>query len=88
VNYKSTLSRRAIADNVDSIDMSKISEKLGANIKKIRARKRISQGDIYRKIGMDRSYLSGIENGKKNITIEILEKIADALGVPARDLLK
>lgn len=88
MNYNSMLSECAIADNVDSIDMSKISEKLGANIKKIRARKRISQGDIYRKIGMDRSYLSGIENGKKNITIEILEKIADALGVPARDLLK
>lgn len=88
MNYKSTLSGCAIADNVNSIDMSKISEKLGANIKKIRAKKRISQGDIYRKVGMDRSYLSGIENGKKNITIEILEKIANALDVPIRDLLK
>ena len=88
MNYKSTLSERAIADNVDNIDMSKISEKLGVNIKKIRAKKRISQGDVYRKIGMDRSYLSAIENGKKNITIGVLERLSAALDVPARDLLK
>ena len=67
---------------------SKISQKLGVNMKKIRARKQMSQGAVCRKIGMDRSYMSAIENGKKNITIEVLEKLADALGVPAKDLLK
>jgi transcriptional regulator with XRE-family HTH domain len=68
--------------------MSKISKRLGANMKKIRMRKKMSQGDVCRKIGMDRSYMSAIESGKHNITIEILEKLADALGVAAADLLK
>jgi transcriptional regulator with XRE-family HTH domain len=68
--------------------MSKISKNLGANMKKIRTLKKMSQGDICRKIAMDRSYMSAIEGGKQNITIEILEKLANALGVPAHELLQ
>lgn len=65
-----------------------ISEKLGKNIKKIRTRKGMSQGDICRALDMDRGYMSAIENGKKNITIQQLERLAQALGVSASDLLK
>lgn len=68
--------------------MAQISKKLGANIKKIRVRKKMSQGDICRKLNMDRSYVSAIEGGKKNITIAVLGKLADALGVSAYELLK
>lgn len=68
--------------------MQKISKKLGANIKKIRTAKNMSQGDICRKLTMDRSYMSAIENGKKNITLGVLEKLAGALRVPPSDLLK
>ena len=48
----------------------------------------MSQGDICRKLNMDRSYMSAVENGNKNITIAILGKLADALGVAANELLK
>lgn len=65
-----------------------ISEKLGKNIKKIRTRKGMSQGDIYRALDMDRGYMSAIENGKKNITIQQLERLAQALGVSSDKLLK
>jgi transcriptional regulator with XRE-family HTH domain len=65
-----------------------ISECLGANIKKIRTRKGMSQGDICRALDMDRGYMSAIENGKKNITIQQLERLAQALGVSADKLLK
>ena len=41
----------------------------------------MSQGDICRKLDMDRSYMSAIEGGKKNITIQQLERLAQALGV-------
>jgi len=68
--------------------MPQISKKLGANIKKIRIRKKMSQGDICRAINMDRSYMSAIENGKKNITIGVLGKLASALGVSVNELLK
>ena len=65
-----------------------ISQKLGVNIKKIRTRKGMSQGDICRALDMDRGYMSAIENGKKNITISQLERLAQALGVSVYKLLK
>ncbi|MEI7719665.1 MAG: helix-turn-helix transcriptional regulator [bacterium] len=68
--------------------MAQISKKLGQNIKQIRLRRKMSQGDICRKLDMDRSYMSAIENGKKNITIQQLERLAQALGVSVDKLLK
>ncbi len=65
-----------------------ISKKLGTNIKKIRTIKKMSQGDICRALDMDRGYMSAIENGKKNITISQLERLAQALGVSTDKLLK
>jgi len=65
-----------------------ITERLGKNIKKIRTHKGMSQGDICRALNMDRGYMSAIENGKKNITIQQLERLAQALGVSVDKLLK
>ncbi len=65
-----------------------ISKKLGDNIKKIRTQKKMSQGDICRALDMDRGYMSAIENGKKNITIQQLQRLAQALGVSVDKLLK
>jgi len=70
------------------ISMAQISKKLGQNIKQIRLRRKMSQGDICRALDMDRSYMSAIENGKKNITISQLERLAQALGVSVDKLLK
>lgn len=65
-----------------------ISKKLGENIKKIRTKKGMSQGDICRALAMDRGYMSAIENGKKNITIAQAERLAKALVVSVSDLLR
>ena len=68
--------------------MQEISKKLGKNFKRIRIQKGMSQGDIYRSIGMDRAYLSSLENGKRNPTLSNIKKIAEALGVEPFELLK
>ncbi|KKS36962.1 MAG: DNA-binding protein [Candidatus Sungbacteria bacterium RIFCSPLOWO2_12_FULL_41_11] len=68
--------------------MDKISEQLGKNMKRIRAKKGMSQGDIARALEVDRGYISNIENGKKNPTIATIQKLANALGVSADELLK
>lgn len=65
-----------------------ISKKLGENIKKIRTKKGMSQGDICQALDMDRGYMSAIENGKKNITIQQVERLAQALCVSTDQLLK
>ena len=58
----------------------------GQNIKCIRLKKRMSQGDICRAIDMDRSYTSVIEGDKVNVTIAVLEKLAHALDVSVDEL--
>ncbi len=68
--------------------MDKISAQLGQNMKRIRAKKKMSQGDIARALEVDRGYISNIENGKKNPTIATIQKLANALGVSANELLK
>jgi len=57
------------------------SKRLGENLKKLRTKKKMSQGDISRKLGVDRAYISSIENGRMNPTLTTLEKLAEAIGV-------
>jgi len=64
------------------------SKKLGVNLKKLRLKKKMSQGDISRKLGVDRAYISSIENGRMNPTLSTLEKLAGAIGVNSSDLIK
>jgi len=68
--------------------MNSASEKLGQNMKSIRAKKKMSQGDIARALEVDRGYISNIENGKKNPTLTTIQKLADALKVSMDELLK
>lgn len=67
--------------------MNPVSEKLGQNMKRIRTKKKMSQGDIARTLGVDRGYISNIENDKKNPTIATIQKLADALKVSIYELL-
>lgn len=68
--------------------MVEISSKLGQNLKRIRTKKKMSQGDIARTLELHRAYISGIESGKRNPTLATIQKLADALGVSADELLK
>jgi len=70
------------------MDMKSEAQKLGRNLKRIRKEKGISQGDIVRSLGMDRAFISNIENGKTNPTLATIAKLAKALGVPIEDLIK
>ena len=68
--------------------MQEISKKLGANMKKVRAKKKLSQGALARLLEVDKGYISNIESGKKNPTLATIQRLADALGVSADELLK
>lgn len=63
-------------------------QKFGENMKKIRTIKKMSQGDICRALSLDRAYISNVENGKQNLTISTMEKVANVLGVSVDQLLK
>ncbi|MFZ2907739.1 MAG: helix-turn-helix transcriptional regulator [Minisyncoccia bacterium] len=63
-------------------------KRLGQNLKKIRTKKDITQVSIAKTLGVDRSFVSNIENGKTNPTLSTITNLAKALGVSADELLK
>ena len=70
------------------VRMNEASKQLGQNLKRIRTKKNISQGDIARELDVSRGYISTIENGKTNPTLSTITNIAKALGVSSDELLK
>lgn len=68
--------------------MQNESTKLGLNLKRIRTKKGISQGDIARELEVSRGFISTIENGKTNPTLATITRLAKALGVPTEELIK
>ena len=59
---------------------------IGEVIKTYRSQRGLSQGDIERRTGLLRCYLSRVENGHTVPSIETLEKLARALDIPMYQL--
>jgi transcriptional regulator with XRE-family HTH domain len=53
----------------------------------MREARKLSQGDIERRTGLFRSYISRVESGHNVPTVQTLEKYARAFGVPIYELL-
>ena len=56
-----------------------ILEKVGKRIKTLRNEKKLSQEKLAFKADIDRTYLAGAKQGKRNISLKSLEKIVTAL---------
>src|ERR1700722_4626695 len=59
---------------------------IGERLRVLREEKKLSQGDIEKRTGLLRCYLSRVENGHTVPAIETLEKIARALEIPLYQL--
>jgi len=68
--------------------MGNEAQKLGNNLKRIRMKKGISQGDIARALKVHKGYVSNIENGKTNPTLATIARVAKAIGVSVGELMK
>ena len=55
--------------------------KVGQRIKGLRHELKLSQEALANKADVDRTYMTDVENGRRNISVEILEKIIAALEV-------
>ena len=62
-------------------------ESIGKRIKHYRTKKRLSQEDLGNIVAVNNEHISRIEGGKKNLSLELLILIANALDVSADDLL-
>jgi len=58
-----------------------IKEKVGQRIRILRKELNLSQEALALKSEVDRTYMTDVENGRRNISVEILERIISALGV-------
>ena len=63
-----------------------VRQRLGQNLRRLRLAKDLGQEKFALEYGFDRTYISGIERGVRNPTIVIVQKLADALGVPIETL--
>ena len=58
------------------------------NVRKYRIKQNLSQEELAEKAGVHRTYIGSVERGERNITINVMEKICVALGIPITDLFK
>ena len=59
--------------------------KVGKRITQLRKAKNLSQQKFSYEADMERTYLTHIENGRKNISLSTLEKILKALGISSKE---
>jgi transcriptional regulator with XRE-family HTH domain len=64
-----------------------IGRRLAANMKRLRRERGWSQEELAARAGLHRTFISQIERATKNPTLNVLEKVARALGVTVGKLV-
>lgn len=62
-----------------------IKQRFGIRLKEIRREKGMSQETLSLAAGLDRTYIPSIEKGTRNVSLEVIEKLAKALAVSIND---
>ena len=65
-----------------------IKSKLGKKVRETRIKEGYSQEEFASLCGLHRTYISDIERGERNVSVENIEKIAKALKIETNELLK
>ena len=65
-----------------------ICEQFGANLRRIRRKRRFTQEELAHRVGMDVSYLSELENGRKEPCLRKIKEISQALDASLAELLR
>lgn len=62
-------------------------EIFGRNVRQARKDKGWTQEQLAFEAGVKRAYLSEVENGQRNVSLDVVEKLSQALGVTASALM-
>ncbi len=65
---------------------AQIQQHFGERVRELRRQKGLSQEALALACELDRTYIGGVERGERNISLINIYKIADALGVNAKEL--
>ena len=66
----------------------RLQDRVGLNIQELRRARKLSQEELADMSKVHQTYLSGVETGKRNASLLVLERIAAALGVDPEELLR
>ena len=58
----------------------------GARLRKFRENKKLTQESLASKTGLHATYISGLENGKRNPSLNTLDNLASTLNIKVSDL--
>lgn len=67
---------------------NKVLNNFGENVRAHRLKLEISQEELGFRSGLDRTYISGIERGTRNISLTAIVSVAKGLGISSNELLK
>ncbi len=59
----------------------KVQAKIGARIKEIREKATLTQLELAKKSGLNRTFIIHVEKGRRNVSVQSLEKILKGLNV-------
>ena len=71
---------------MDNVRETQIQKQFGDRVRELRKLKQLSQETLALACDLDRTYIGGGERGERNISLVNIYKIAEALGVGAKDL--
>jgi transcriptional regulator with XRE-family HTH domain len=81
----------SVAEMLGGIGSQKSAAEINAGvaqrIRQIRGELNLNQRELAERIGVDRNWVSAVESGKRNVTLQTLEKFAVALSVAPLDML-
>lgn len=65
-----------------------IKDKFGKRLISLRKERKMSQENLSELSGLNRPYISAIEQGKRNISLEVIEKLAQALEIEIKEFFE
>lgn len=68
------------------IRVTHLQKRFGDRVRELRKLKGLSQEGLALSSDLDRTYIGGVERGERNISLVNIHKIAQALGVPVKEL--
>lgn len=69
-------------------DLINIQKRFGMRMRALRVARGLSQEEFAANCGLDRTYISGVERGRRNISIKNIDVVAQSLGVKISELFE
>ena len=76
------------SEYVSGSDQNDVSSRFGRRLKDLRQERELTQVSMARRFGIDRSFISDVERGRKSMSLPMLEVVALGLNLSLSDLLR